>query len=89
VKQTKTFKVNDKVEIGCESVGTRYGFRHDAFLMVNGVQYGNKAKCCYYNRTWEKFEFESVLHKAIEATTALTDAEKEQFKKQLNDKHGY
>lgn len=88
-EKTQTFKLNEKAEIVCESVGTRYGFRHDAYLMINGVQYGNKAKCCYYNRTWEKFAFESVIHVLLEKTDAFTDAEKAQFKKEINDKHGY
>jgi hypothetical protein len=81
--------VNDKIEIVCEWVNTRYGFRHDAYLMVNGQQYGNKAKCCYYNRTWEKFEFESVIHRLIEKTDALTQDEKVQFRTDLNTKYGY
>lgn len=86
---SRIFKVNDKVEIVCDSVGTRYGFRHDARLYVNGSEYGTKAKCCYYNRTWEKFEYETVIHLLIEKTDALTSEEKEKFNKELNDKHGY
>jgi hypothetical protein len=83
------FNFNDKVSIVCQALDTRTAFKHVAQVMVNGREFGNSVKICYVNRTWEKFTFESVLHKAIEATTALTDAEKEQFKKQLNDKHGY
>ena len=77
----RIFKVNDKVEIGCESVGTRYGFRHDAWLFVNGEQVGDKAKCCYYNRTWESFEFETVVKKLLEKTTYLTPEQKAEFLK--------
>lgn len=80
----RIFKVNDHVEIVCDSVGTRYGFRHDARLFVNGQEYGNKAKCCYYNRTWEHFEFETVILKLLEQTNGLTEAEKEQFKTTFN-----
>ena len=80
----RIFKLNEKVEIVCDWVNTRYGFRHDARLFVNGQEYGKKAKVCYYNRTWEKFEFESVIHKLIEQTDALTEAEKEQFKATLH-----
>ncbi len=83
------FIINTKLSIVCCALDTRNGFKHEAQLMKDGREYGNKVKICYLNRTWEKFTYESVLHKAIEATTALTDAEKEQFKKQLNDKHGY
>lgn len=86
---SKIFKVNDKIVIVCDWVNTRYGFRHDAKLFVNGLEHGDKAKCCYYNRTWEKFEFETVIHKLLEETDALTESEKEAFRKELNDKYGY
>lgn len=77
----KIFRVNDKVEILCEWVNTRYGFRHDAYLLVNGTQYGNKAKCCYYNRTWESFEFETVVKVLLEKTDYLTPEQKAEFLK--------
>jgi hypothetical protein len=79
---SRIFKVNENIEIVCDSVGTRYGFRHDARLFVNGYE-KEKAKCCYYNRTWERFTFESVVLKLIEQTDYLTEAEKEQFKATL------
>jgi hypothetical protein len=83
------FKVNDHIEIVCETVGTRYGFRHDARLFVKGQEYGKKAKACYYNRTWEKFTYETVIHLLLEKTDALTEPEKEQFRTKLNNKYGY
>jgi len=79
----RIFKVNDKVQIVCNSVGTRYGFRHDAKLFVNGYEV-EKTKVCYYNRTWEPFEFQTVVLKLIDKTDALTEAEKEQFKATLH-----
>ena len=79
---SRIFKVNENIEIVCDSVGTRYGFRHDARLFINGYE-KEKAKCCYYNRTWERFTFESVVLKLIEQTDLLTEAEKEQFKATL------
>ncbi len=75
----RIFKVNDKVQIVCDSVGTRYGFKHDAKLFVNGFE-REKAKCCYYNRTWERFEFQSVVLKLIDQTDQLTEEQKEQFR---------
>lgn len=79
---SRIFKVNENTEIVCDAVGTRYGFRHDARLFVNGYE-REKAKVCYYNRTWERFEFESVVRKLIDQTDCLTEAEKEQFKATL------
>lgn len=50
----------------CWAENTRYGFRH---LCLNFDDLGYKkytSKRCYYNRTWERFEYESVLEDAIE-----------------------
>lgn len=74
----KLFKVNEKVDIACERVKTRYGFRHDARLIVNGGEV-NKVKCCYYNRTWERFEFDTVIHKLLDETDVLTKRQKINF----------
>ena len=62
----KIFKLGKEFEAVCESESTRYGFRHIATLIQNGHDTGKKAKCCYYNRTWESFEFETVLKQLID-----------------------
>ena len=79
----KIFKVNENAQIVCDWINTRYGFKHEARLFINGNEM-EKAKCCYHNRTWERFEFETVLLKLIEQTDRLTDAEKKQFKESLS-----
>jgi hypothetical protein len=79
----RIFKINEKIEIVCDSVGTRYGFRHDARLFVNGNE-TEKAKICYYNRTWESFEFQTVVLKLLEKTNRLTEIEKTNFKNSVN-----
>ncbi len=56
----RIFKITDDISIVCNSEKTRYGFRHLAYLMKNGWQQEH-AKACYYNRTWESWEFESVI----------------------------
>ena len=48
----------------CWTENTRYGFRHLCHDIDDENAYTSKA--CYYNRTWESFEYESVLKKAIE-----------------------
>ena len=78
----KIFKVNDKVSIVCESQNTRYGFRHLAHLIKNNNEV-DKAKMCYYNRTWERFEFESVILELIHKTDQLTEEEKTKFKQEI------
>lgn len=64
--KTKT-KVSDKIKtktynlpINCYTKDTSYGFKHIATL------YNKEFKCCYYNRSWERFQYESVLKKALE-----------------------
>lgn len=70
----KIFKINDRIEIVCESESTRYGFRHLATLMVNGSEFAN-GKCTYHNRTWERYEFQSVLKNVINKSD-LSEKEK-------------
>lgn len=56
----RIFNLNKEYNIVCNSENTSYGFRHLASLHKNGFQIA-KAKRCYYNRTWESFEYESIL----------------------------
>jgi hypothetical protein len=69
-----TFNQN-KQFIFCESVKTRNGFKHVAYLrlpiinnnFVNGIEFLeiDSVKINYLNRTWESFQFESVIKKLI------------------------
>lgn len=60
----------------CYTQNTSYGFRHIATLGYNNTtncSYIKKdilAKCCYYNRTWECFRYQTVLREAIEKLSA-------------------
>ena len=59
-------KVNGKeIEFRCYTTDTRCGFCHTAHYV--GWDYDlTDTKASYYNRTWERFEYESVLKKAID-----------------------
>lgn len=61
-----TAKVNGKeIEFRCYTTDTRCGFCHTAHYV--GWEYDiNDTKASYYNRTWERFEYESVLKRAID-----------------------
>jgi len=76
----KTFKVNKEIEIICDWKKTRYGFKHEARLMVNGWERAF-AKACYYNRTWESFEYESVIQDLLSKTNLVTKRQKTIFLK--------
>ena len=60
----RIFKITKDIEVVCNSESTRSGFRHLATLMRNGVEIQD-GKCCYQNRTWERYEFQSVLNQVV------------------------
>ena len=60
----RIFKIDERIEVVCKSENTRNGFRHLATLFVDGIEKEN-AKCCYQNRTWERYEFQSVLNEVV------------------------
>ena len=51
---------NEKTFV-CEYENTRNGFRH---VLKDG--FGIQCKMCYLNRTYERYQFQSLLQKAIE-----------------------
>lgn len=71
--KTTTFKTSRKsdysLDIYCEYKKTSYGFKHEATMKLwlydkngertNFIETFDKAT--YYNRTWERFTFESVI----------------------------
>ena len=59
-----TFRLTSEYTIECKSEKTRYGFRHLASLQRNGYEIA-KDKACYYNRTWESYDFQTVAHGVI------------------------
>ena len=60
----KIFNLDKRFSVVCDSVGTRNGFKHTGVLCSNGTEV-YKTKVCYLNRTWESFEFETILLKVI------------------------
>ena len=60
-----TFMVNGQpLSITCDKTYTRDGFCHHAFLYGCG-RYQEHTRVKYYNRTWERFTYESVLRAAV------------------------
>lgn len=70
----KSFKINDNTEILCNWVKTRAAFKHVAELHVNG-RFVMETKICYLNRTWESFEFESVISQLLRKAKIMTEDE--------------
>lgn len=78
----KTFKINEELSIECEYKKTRNGFKHTAELYRNG-RYCGEVKYCYLNRTWEKYEYQSVIHKLLEKSKLLSKEERELFRDKI------
>lgn len=72
------FDVNATTKIVCGRKKTRTAFKHEAVLFVNGREI-NSVKISYQNRTWERFEFESVVNKLLDITKVLNDSERKEF----------
>ena len=62
----KTYNFGEGYQVNCRSERTRYGFRHLCEL-TKDYNVLAKTKACYYNRTWEAYEFQSVIYQAINA----------------------
>lgn len=60
----KFFKVNRIYSVVCRSENTRYGFHHLAELRQGSIPIDH-ATACYYNRTWESYTFQSVIHRVL------------------------
>lgn len=75
--QNFNFLVNGKeIDIRCYSTDTRNGFCHHAMC---GDEH---TRISYYNRTWERFEYESVLKSAADKFSKDAAA---QIRKQIDD----
>lgn len=60
----KSYYFGEGYQVICRSERTRYGFRHLCEL-TKDYNVIAKTKACYYNRTWEAYEFQSVIHDVI------------------------
>lgn len=49
----------------CHTTNTRCGFCHTVSVLAGG-SWLQDTKVSYYNRTWERFTYESALKRAIE-----------------------
>jgi len=71
----RIFNLDEVYSVVCNFEKTRGGFRHIAVLHKNGYEIA-RAKCTYLNRTWESYEFESVLLKLVNDFMAQCDKQK-------------
>lgn len=55
-----TFDVDKNTQVECQTLDTRNGFKHVATFYDNYRKVATST-CYYINRTWERYEYESVL----------------------------
>lgn len=73
------------IELVCDSRDTRNGFAHDCHMFIDGQEAA--AETCYYlNRTWERYDFQSVILKAV---GAARDAYADRLRRYFKDQRGY
>lgn len=72
------FDLNNGCRVICEWKSRRGGFKHEATMIDENNQVIAKTKICYINRTWEGFQFQSVLNKICNQV----------FKKNYNEMRG-
>jgi hypothetical protein len=65
------FTVNDSIYFECVRKKTRMAFKHEGYISVRGQI--THAKICYQNRTWESFEYESLLQKLADRAKLSAD----------------
>lgn len=75
----KKFILSDNIEAICDSKKTRNGFKHTATLLIDGNEQ-ESVKVNYLNRTWERYEYQSVLEKLVENSKILNETEKTKAK---------
>lgn len=60
-------ELNDVLYFHCWTTDTRCGFCHSCWCSeLEGTSKAATTKVSYYNRTWERFDYETVLRRAIE-----------------------
>lgn len=60
------FTVNgEKISFFCNTTNTKNGFCHHVYAIGVGKDYEH-TRVSYYNRTWESFQYETALYRAID-----------------------
>ena len=60
----KTFKLSKDLAIECHTYETRYSWGHKATAYYEGREVAY-SKIRYYNRTWEAYTYQSIVHNII------------------------
>ena len=80
----KLFDLGNGYQVVCEWKKTRMAFKHEAALCIQGNVI-EKTKICYQNRTWESYEYQSVIRKVIDKHFPKDDAMAAKLMKKADD----
>ena len=80
------FKVNRNIRILCRSESSRSGFNHFATVFVNDREMAT-AKVHYINRTWERYDFDTVIEKVAD-DPSLSPAQRDTIKDWVKNRDG-
>ena len=69
----------ENIRIECECWQSRQNWGHKATLYIDGIKTGPTKRATYYNRTWERYTYDSIAEILIESTRDLTDDQKKEF----------
>ena len=81
----KTEYMVREVEFVNQSRSTRHGFAHDTTMFVDGREM-TSATCHYLNRTWECYQYQSVMLSAVNEMIRSVERSNENL---LKDIHGW
>jgi len=80
----REFKLNRDIKVYCENYQTSCTWGHKGFIEVKGIE-TNKAKIRYINRTWEKFEYQSLIYELVNNCNVITDKQKLKLKEVIKN----
>ena len=83
---SRSFKINDHITIVARYGDSRDGFNHFAKLYIDGKEVDSK-KVHYLNRTWERYEFQSVMQELVNESRELTPSQKKEAMDFLKEGH--
>jgi len=75
------FKIGRDISVTAWTYETRYSWGHKADLYIDNRLVESK-KITYYNRTWERFTYESILE-CLAGSKSLTEKQSKKFKKYI------
>lgn len=82
------FRINKDIKVVAKFGKSSNGFNHFATLYLKG-QEKDTVKVHYINRTWEQYEFDSVIEELARKSPNLTDSQRQLIKDWVKNRDGH